>query len=152
MRRAETSKVPIVLIVEDDAEVRVLAQSIIGGHGYYTLSAANAREALVLLEEVDIAVLFTDIEMPGDMDGLELARRASERRPGLHVIYTSGAGQTDGMRALFVEGPSSCKNPTRKTNCSKPCKKKSANRRGGNIHDRELRWASASGVERVSLV
>ena len=73
-----------------------------------TFSAANAREALAVLENgAAIMLLFTDINMPDGpdgLDGLELARRAVEIRPGLRVIYTTGGGLTDGMTALFVEG------------------------------------------------
>ena len=71
-------------------------------------SAANAREALAVLEDgAPITLLFTDINMPDPpdgIDGLELARVAVERRPGLRVVYTTGGALTDGMTALFVEG------------------------------------------------
>ena len=99
---------PAVLVAEDEATVRALAESIIGELGYATFSAANAREALALLEDgAPITLLFTDINMPDPpdgIDGLELARVAVERRPGLRVIYTTGGALTDGMTALFVEG------------------------------------------------
>lgn len=97
-----------VLVAEDEPTVRVLAESIIEELGYTTFSAANAREALAVLEGgAAITLLFTDINMPDGpdgLDGLELARRAVELRPGLRVIYTTGGGLTDGMTALFVEG------------------------------------------------
>lgn len=95
-------------MVEDEPTVLALAASNIEEIGYATLSAANSREALALLDEgASIEVLFTDINMPDGpdgADGLELARRAVELRPGLRVIYTTGGGLTDGRRALFVEG------------------------------------------------
>lgn len=97
-----------VLVAEDEPTVRILAESIIEELGYTTFSAANAREALAVLEGgAAITLLFTDINMPDGpdgLDGLELARRAVELRPGLRVIYTTGGGLTDGMTALFVEG------------------------------------------------
>jgi CheY-like chemotaxis protein len=97
-----------VLVAEDEPTVRALAESIIEGLGYTTFSAANAREALAVLEGgAAITLLFTDINMPDGpdgLDGLELARRAVELRPGLRVIYTTGGGLTDGMTAVFVEG------------------------------------------------
>jgi CheY-like chemotaxis protein len=97
-----------VLVAEDEPTVRALAESIIEEVGYTTFSAANAREALALLEDgASITLLFTDINMPDGpdgLDGLELARRAVELRPDLRVIYTTGGGLTDGMSALFVEG------------------------------------------------
>jgi len=104
-RRRRRSKAPVVLIVEDDIDVRVLAESIIGDGGYQTLSAASGREALALLEQgAAVALLLTDINLEPGPDGIELARRAIEARPGLPVIYTTGGGQTDGMDALLVEG------------------------------------------------
>lgn len=106
---------PIVLIVEDEPDLRVLAESNIADAGYVTLSAANAREALVLLEQnQSVFVLFTDINMPDgpdSIDGLELARRAVEMNPSLRVIYTTGGALTDGMTALFVEGATFLKKP-----------------------------------------
>ena len=98
---------PAVLVAEDEPTVRALAESIIGELGYPTFSAANAREALAVLESgAAITLLFTDINMPDgpdSLDGLELARRAVEICPGLRVVYTTGGGLTDGMSALFVE-------------------------------------------------
>lgn len=102
------STAPAVLVAEDEPTVRALAESIIEELGYSTFSAANAREALAILEnDAPITLLFTDINMPDGpeaVDGLELARRAIEIRAGLRVIYTSGGALTDGMSALFVEG------------------------------------------------
>jgi CheY-like chemotaxis protein len=97
-----------ILIVEDEPTVRALAESIIETLGHRTLSAASAREAIALLEqESSVDLLFTDINLPDGpnaADGLELARKAVEFRPGLRVIYTTGGGgRTDGMAALFVE-------------------------------------------------
>jgi CheY-like chemotaxis protein len=106
---------PAVLIAEDEPTVRTLAESIIAELGYTTLSAANAREALALLEGgTPIALLFTDINMPDaadGLDGLELARRVVELRPDVRVIYTTGGALTDGMTALFVEGGTFLRKP-----------------------------------------
>ena len=80
-----------VLLVEDDDLVRRYAEDQIAGLGYRVLSAANAREALEILEgpqEVDL--LFTDVMMPGGMNGRELVDAARRRRPHLRVLYTSG--------------------------------------------------------------
>ena len=99
---------PIVLVVEDDPDVRDLAEFIIADDlGCRTLAAATAKEAILLLEEAEIIdVMFTDITLPDGpaaMDGLELARRAVELHPHLRVIYTTGGGQTDSITARFVE-------------------------------------------------
>ena len=110
MAKTQTKKStpPAVLVAEDEPTVRALAESIIDELGYETFSAANAREALAVLDDgAAITLLFTDINMPDGpdgLDGLELARRAVEIRPDLRVIYTTGGGLTDGMTALFVEG------------------------------------------------
>ena len=101
------AKPTTVLVVEDEPTVRTLAESIIETLGFTIFSAANAREAIALLEQDEhIHLLFTDINLsdgPDAIDGLELARKAVEFRPGLRVIYTTGGGRTDGMTALFVE-------------------------------------------------
>ena len=102
------AKIGTVLIVEDEPTVRALAVSILENFAYATLSAANAREAIALLEtESPVDLLFTDLNIPDGpdgLDGLALAQAARELRPELHVLYTTGGGQTDGMTALFVVG------------------------------------------------
>lgn len=97
--------VAVILIVEGDTQVRVLAESYLQEQGHRTLSAATVVEALAVLEGAeDIDLLFTDIELPDDVQaGLDLARRAVERQPELGVLYTSGHAATDGMNALLVE-------------------------------------------------
>ena len=97
--------VAIVLIVEDEDQVRVLAESFLQGEGHTTLSAATVDQAVVLLESEDpIDVLFADVAIQDDPEaGLALASKAVERRPELKVLYTSDQGVTDGMQALFVK-------------------------------------------------
>jgi len=105
--KSKHAKSTTVLVVEDEPTVRALAESIIEALGYMILSAANAREAIALLEQDEpIDILFTDINLPDGpdaIDGLELSRKAVELRPSLRVIYTTGGGRTDGMTALFVD-------------------------------------------------
>jgi CheY-like chemotaxis protein len=93
-----------VLIVEDEDQVRVLAESYLREQGHQTVSAANAEEALAVFEVVTrIDVLFTDINLHGEIHaGLELAKRARARQADLAVLYTTGQAVTDGMRALMV--------------------------------------------------
>jgi DNA-binding NtrC family response regulator len=95
----------VVLIVEDDEQVRVLAESYLQEQGHQTLSAATADEALAALEVTEcVDLLFTDIGLHGDIHaGLELAKQIVERRPELKVLYTTGQGVTDGLMALFVK-------------------------------------------------
>ena len=96
---------PVVLTVEDDEQVRVLAESILQDSGHQTLSATNVDEALALLRsDQTIDVLFTDIELSNALQGgINLAQEGARLRPKMLVVYTSGREVTDGMRALFVE-------------------------------------------------
>jgi two-component system, response regulator PdtaR len=81
----------VVLIVEDEALVRTTAVDMIEEAGFQILEAANADEAILLLEvRRDITVVFTDIEMPGSMDGLRLAQAVRGRWPPIKIIATSG--------------------------------------------------------------
>src|SRR6267154_385685 len=80
-----------ILIVEDDALVREYVVTQISRLGYDTLAANNAVEALAIIngpERIDL--LFTDVIMPGGMNGRQLAIEAEMRRPGLKVLFTSG--------------------------------------------------------------
>jgi signal transduction histidine kinase len=80
-----------ILIVEDDALVREYVVTQIGRLGYHTLTASNAAEGLAIIsgpERIDL--LFTDVIIPGGMNGRQLATEAVRRRPGLKVLYTSG--------------------------------------------------------------
>jgi CheY-like chemotaxis protein len=80
-----------ILIVEDDALVREYVVTQISRLGYGTLAANNAAEALAIIngpERIDL--LFTDVIMPGGMNGRQLAIEAQARRPALKLLYTSG--------------------------------------------------------------
>jgi two-component system, response regulator PdtaR len=82
-----------VLVVEDDPLVRTLAVEIVEEAGYVALEAADADEAVAILEvRSDIAVLFTDINMPGSIDGLKLAHavRDRDRWPPIKIVMVSG--------------------------------------------------------------
>lgn len=80
-----------VLVVEDNAALLSLAADMIGGLGYQVVVARNAVEALDTLEtDQEIALLFSDVVMPGGVDGVALARMAQERRPDLKILLTSG--------------------------------------------------------------
>ena len=84
-----------VLVVEDNASLRRVAVKQLMALGYKTLEAADGPSALeVLNEEPDIALLLTDVVMPGGMTGVHLGREAQRVRPGLRVIYMSGFAET----------------------------------------------------------
>ena len=82
---------PVALIVEDEFLVRVFAVDIAEEAGFSAVEAADADEALrVLQQRLDIRVVLTDIDVPGDMDGLELAQAIRSRWPPIQVVVTSG--------------------------------------------------------------
>lgn len=82
---------PLVLIVEDEHFVRMMAVDALEDAGYSTIEADTGDQALTLLDQRDdIELVFTDIRMPGQVDGLDLARRVHESRPATPVILTSG--------------------------------------------------------------
>jgi CheY-like chemotaxis protein len=80
-----------ILIVEDDALVREYVVTQIDRLGYDTLAASNGAEALAIIDGPErIDLLFTDVIMPGGMNGRQLATEAKMRRPGLKILFTSG--------------------------------------------------------------
>lgn len=80
-----------ILIVEDEDDVRELACRVLGGLGYRVLEASEASTALETLErEPEVDLLFTDVVLPGGINGPELVQRALSRRPRMRTLYTSG--------------------------------------------------------------
>jgi CheY-like chemotaxis protein len=106
----ERAASPVVLVVEDDFLQRLSAASIIEEAGFEVLEAANASEAISILEtRKDIRVVFTDIEMPGSMDGIRLARAIRDRWPPIELILTSGKHRLEAntipARGQFLSKP-----------------------------------------------
>src|SRR3954470_5776118 len=84
-------QMPNVLVVEDEMILRMRAVDIVEDAGFNPVEAVNADEALSILESrSDISVLFTDIQMPGTLDGLKLAHAVYKRWPGIKIILVSG--------------------------------------------------------------
>ena len=82
---------PAILIVEDEGLIRLSAAKMIADAGFEVIEAADADEAIRILESrTDIRVVFTDIQMPGSMDGLKLAHAVRNRWPPIKIIVTSG--------------------------------------------------------------
>jgi CheY-like chemotaxis protein len=80
-----------VLVVEDEPLSRIHALNLVEEAGYVAIEASNADEAISILEaRKDIRIVFTDIDMPGSMDGLKLARAIRDRWPPIELILTSG--------------------------------------------------------------
>ena len=87
----------VVLVVEDEPQVREIAIECLQSLGYKTLSAADAEAALTILRRrCRIDLLFSDIVMPGALNGVQLAREALSLRPGLKVLLTSGYNSVPG--------------------------------------------------------
>ena len=104
----------VVLIVEDEEQVRVLTESFLQGEGHTTLSAGSTEQTLALVEnqEQPIDLLFANLTIQNDPEaGLKLAAKATVRRPDLKVLYTSVQAVTDGMRELFVENSTYLQKP-----------------------------------------
>jgi CheY-like chemotaxis protein len=83
---------PTVLLVEDEPLIRILAADALDDAGFVVLEAWNADEALALLHERahDVQVLFTDVQMPGSMDGLALAETVHQHWPHILLLLASG--------------------------------------------------------------
>jgi two-component system, response regulator PdtaR len=101
---------PLVLVVEDESLVRMNAVSLLEEAGFGVLEAGSADEAIALLESrSDIRIVFTDINMPGSMDGLRLAHAIRNRWPPIELVLTSGKMRigNDEMpsRGLFLSKP-----------------------------------------------
>jgi CheY-like chemotaxis protein len=81
----------LVLVVEDEMLLRWNAVAMIEDAGFDVVEAANATEAIAILEDRnDIRIIFTDIQMPGSIDGLRLAHLVKTRWPPIKIITTSG--------------------------------------------------------------
>jgi diguanylate cyclase (GGDEF)-like protein len=88
-----------ILVVDDEADIRELIADWLGGHGYTVRVAACAADALHLIETDDsIELLCTDIVMPGDLNGFDLARRAEQIRPGMKLLYMSAYSVAETVR------------------------------------------------------
>jgi CheY-like chemotaxis protein len=82
---------PVVLIVEDEFLIRMNAVEMVSAAGFDVVEAENSEEAILILERrIDITVVFTDINMPGSMDGLNLAAAVRGRWPPIKIVATSG--------------------------------------------------------------
>jgi two-component system, response regulator PdtaR len=82
---------PVVLVVEDEPLLRMLAVEVVEEAGFIAIEARDADEAVMVLESrTDITLLFTDINMPGSMDGLKLAHAVRDRWLPIRILLVSG--------------------------------------------------------------
>ncbi len=85
------AKKPVVLVVEDEFLVRMDVAASLGAAGLTVLEASNADEAIEILEgRDDVRLVFTDVDMPGSMDGLKLAQYVRQKWPPIKLIIASG--------------------------------------------------------------
>ncbi len=81
----------VILVVEDEPLVRLFVTDFLDEAGFKVFEAVNGDEAMTILQaRPDIQAIVTDIEMPGSINGLELARAVHERWPGIGIVVTSG--------------------------------------------------------------
>jgi CheY-like chemotaxis protein len=100
--------VATVLVVEDELLVQNVLQIELEAAGYDVVLADNADAAIAILEaRADIHLVFTDIDMPGSMDGLKLAASVRDRWPPIHITITTGNARPREIpvNALFVPKP-----------------------------------------------
>lgn len=81
---------PVALVLEDDPVLSSIAFEILQGLGYVVYLASDVAEVTVLLERSAVAVLLTDVFMPGNVNGLHFARSVAEQRPETRIIIVSG--------------------------------------------------------------
>jgi len=93
-RSAEAGRGPtrlVIMVVDDEPMLRELGSAVLQEAGYLVVEAPNAIKALEVLEAgLRVDVLFTDVQMPGEMDGLELVQRVRRRWPAIKLLVTSG--------------------------------------------------------------
>src|ERR1700761_1226062 len=95
-REAQPDAVPVVLIVEPDALLRLVTANSLRGSGFSVIEAANAFEAVLVLASLPVDALISEIDLPDGMDGLALAQWVYRRRLDTRIILTSGAQQPRG--------------------------------------------------------
>jgi two-component system, response regulator PdtaR len=91
MDRAYSGQRPVVLVVEDESLIRASAVEMVKQAGFEPIEASDADEAICILESRnDIRAVFTDVQMPGSIDGLKLAEMVRRRWPPVALVVTSG--------------------------------------------------------------
>lgn len=108
MTAPSTSPLQTVLVVEDEVFVRMVISEYLRSCGYKVIEAANADEALIVLQHVELAVdvVFSDIEMPGTIGGFELAKWLRTHRPEVDVILTGNVPRAaEAASELCESGP-----------------------------------------------
>ena len=103
----ETEEPPVILVVDDEVLIRMMIADYLRECGYKVIEAGSGDEAAAVLEvERRISIVFSDVQMPGTLDGFGLAQWVRKRRPGVEVILTSGGVKAaEAANELCHEGP-----------------------------------------------
>ncbi|HZP08662.1 response regulator [Methyloceanibacter sp.] len=102
------NRAPTILLVDDEALIRAMLSDYLQECGYKVLEASTGEEAILILDTAHVAVdlVFTDISMPGSVDGFALSKWVHANRPGMPVILTSGDGRkTEAAMELCEDQP-----------------------------------------------
>jgi len=110
MNSFDDDRRPFALVVDDDPFIRMDAAEMLADAGFRPLEAGNVDEAEAALVKHagDIVLLFTDVDMPGDRDGFDLANLTAERWPDIGILVASGHGNPSGRlpeSAIFLRKP-----------------------------------------------
>lgn len=94
-----------ILIVEDELQVLMLAESVLQEAGHLTMSAGTVAEAQAIVHsDRSFDLVFTDVDLANHRDGgITIGQLVEQARPATPILYTSGRALTDGMEALFIE-------------------------------------------------
>jgi CheY-like chemotaxis protein len=106
--RLERSETATILVVEDEVLVRLVIAEYLRECGYKVHEAAHAEEAMAVLQapEVSIDIVFSDVVMPGAMDGFGLSRWVRDNHPGIEVLLTSSIDRSADLAGMLCEaGP-----------------------------------------------
>jgi DNA-binding NtrC family response regulator len=133
--------VPTVLVVEDEALIRAVMADMLQDRGFKVLEAANANEAIEIIEKtrIEIDLVFTDVRMPGGIDGFGLVKWIQSSRPTIPVIVASGdigkANDANRLRLgdMFLSKPYDLDTTTRKIRDAIARRKQSLQRQPSNV-------------------
>lgn len=106
-RSADQAPMTTILVVEDEALIRMASAEGLREYGFRVLEAASAPEAIMMLKaDPAIDIIFSDVHMPGDMDGIGLAHWVREHAPDMKIVLTSGTARSADLAGSLVDlGP-----------------------------------------------
>lgn len=136
-----------ILVVEDEVLIRLVIAEYLRDCGYRVIEAVHADEALLVLRKSELAIdiVFTDVEMPGSMDGFALAQWVRNNRPGMDVILAGSVGRAVQAASDLCDAQNSVPKPYDPQNVHDRIRRLLASRRSGK---RDLR----SALEEASLL